>query len=127
VRICVAFASDDNGTMQDTYVIIWIAKDKDRSGIGKRLLTKRQAEALAQELNHHHQAFLHRALDTAAEDPATALLALRESLSRVNDNLTSLPELGSMQAAHVEAPVWSDPRTPDVLAPSKRDSVIEAA
>jgi hypothetical protein len=127
VRISVPFASDDNATMQDTYVIIWIARDKDRSGIGKRRLTKKQAEALAEELNLQHQVFLHRALDTATEDPAAALLALRESLSRVSGKLAPLPELGSMQAADVEVPVWGDARMPDVLAPAKRDPVIEAA
>lgn len=113
--------------MQDTYVIIWVAKDKDRSGTGKRRLTKSEAEALAGELNKDHPTFLHRALDTASEDPASALLALRESQSRVHSKLEPLPEFGAVQAADVEATVWEDAKTGDAMAPSKGDSLIEAA
>jgi len=120
-------APDNNAIMQDTYVIIWVARDKDRSGVGKKRLTKGEAEALAEELNAHHRTFLHCALDTATEDPAAALLGLRKSLSRVNDKLEPLPEFGSVQAADVEAPVWEDAKVAEVVAPSKRDSLIQAA
>ena len=108
--------------MQDTYVIIWIARDKDSSGVGKKRLTKDDAEALAQELNSDHPAFLHRALDTQTEEPAAALLLLRQSLAGVSSRLTPLPEFGSVQAAAVEAPLWEEPK-----APAKEESLIQAA
>ena len=58
--------------MQNTYVIAWKSKDEPRFGQGKKLLTREEAERLAEELNQDYPAFIHEAINLAApaEGPA---------------------------------------------------------
>ena len=51
---------------------------------------------------------VHRALDTGIEQPQTALLALRESLSSVNTRSIGVPAPASMEAATIEADPWEN-------------------
>jgi hypothetical protein len=59
--------------MENTYVIAWKSKDEPRFGQGKKLLTREEAEQLADELNQDYPAFIHEAFNLAA--PAEAPLA----------------------------------------------------
>lgn len=104
--------------MQQTYIIIWVAKAKDRSGVGKNQFTKNEAEALAAELNNAYPGFRHLAINTANEDPVNALAALRESLAGVSEKAVSLPEFASQQA-HAAELVTAEPNGP---APGARKS-----
>ena len=88
--------------MQESYVIIWVAKAKDRSGVGKKYFTKEGAEALAAELNGTHPDFHHQAIDAANEDPVNALVGLRESLAKISGSAVPLPEFVSQQARDAE-------------------------
>jgi hypothetical protein len=46
----------------NTYVISWSAKLRASSGQGKKLFTRKEAERLAQELNHDYPNFIHEAV-----------------------------------------------------------------
>lgn len=59
--------------MENTYVIAWKSKSEPCFGQGKKLLTREEAETLADELNQDYPSFVHTALNlspTAAEIPA---------------------------------------------------------
>ena len=102
--------------MQQTYIIIWVATAKDRSGVGKKHFTKNEAEALAVELNNTYPEFRHRAINTADQEPVNALAALRESLTGVSEKAVSLPEFAAQQA-HAAEVVTADPHA---VAPGAR-------
>ena len=67
--------------MQHSYAIIWVARNKDRSGISPKRFSKEQAAELAADLNASHPEFEHATVDTAAEDASQALIALKERIS----------------------------------------------
>jgi hypothetical protein len=115
--------------MHESYVIIWAAKAKDRSGIGKKYFTKIVAEALAAELNKTYPDFLHWGIDTAKDEPVKALSALRESLSRVGAKAVPLPEFASQHAAAAELPTVVDPNAPVPVRskPGEPASLVQAA
>lgn len=56
--------------MENTYVIAWKSKMEPRWGQGRKLFTREDAEALADELNQEYPAFTHEALDIAPAQPA---------------------------------------------------------
>jgi hypothetical protein len=49
--------------MENTFVIAWRSKKEPRSGQGNKHLTREEAEALAEELNHDYPAFVHEAVN----------------------------------------------------------------
>src|SRR5947208_17030398 len=67
--------------MQGSYAIIWVATNKDRSGISPKRFSKEQAESLAEELNANHPEFEHAVVDTTTEDVGQGLIALKERIS----------------------------------------------
>jgi len=67
--------------MQGSYAIIWVARNKDRSGISPKRFSKEQAESLAEELNANHPEFEHAVVDTNTEDAGQGLIALKERIS----------------------------------------------
>jgi hypothetical protein len=81
--------------MENTYVIAWKSRAEPRFGQGKRLLSREQAERLADELNYDYPAFVHEALNLAA-GPETPI---------VPDNIVapefSAPQEPAEQAAFV--------------------------
>ncbi len=103
-----------NHFMSENYIIIWIAKGRNSFGIGKRYMTKEQAEGLTSELNNEHPDFLHRAVDTQTEPPETALRELRESLSGVPVNSVGVPGPAAIEAAHVEPDPWEEDVLPEI-------------
>ena len=109
--------SGNNVFMQNTYLIIWVAKDRDRSGVGQKQLNKEQAEALALHLNQNYPGFLHRAIDPHIEDTATALEALRTAVSTTRGQAMPVPEFASLQASKTEAATIIDPVRPKIAAP----------
>jgi hypothetical protein len=52
--------------MKHTFAIAWRSATSERSGRGKKLMTREQAEALAAELNQDYPAFIHEVVDTEA-------------------------------------------------------------
>ena len=52
--------------MEKTFVIGWKSKDEPRWGQGKKLFTREEAEALADEMNRDYPAFIHEAVNTVA-------------------------------------------------------------
>jgi hypothetical protein len=57
--------------MENTYVISWKSKSEPRSGQGKKLFTREDAEAFAHQLNCDYPLFFHQALNLATVgDPA---------------------------------------------------------
>src|SRR5690349_6712248 len=66
--------------MQNSFAIIWVAKNKDRSGVSPKRFSKEQAEALAEELNASHSEFQHEVVDTAHQEVGEALIALKERI-----------------------------------------------
>ena len=79
--------------MENTYVIAWKSKDEPRFGQGKKLLTREEAELLADELNQDYPAFIHEAFNLAA--PAEVPVA--------PDNIIT-PEFTPAEVADVTAP-----------------------
>jgi len=67
--------------MQGSCAIVWVARNKDRSGISPKRFSKEQAESLAAELNANHPEFEHAVVDTTVEDAGQALVALKERIS----------------------------------------------
>ncbi len=57
--------SDKNTVMDNTYVIAWKSRTEPRWGQGKKLFTREEAEALADELNQDYPNFTHEALNLA--------------------------------------------------------------
>lgn len=59
--------------MANTYVISWKSKSEPRSGQGKKMLSREDAQALAHQLNCDHPLFFHQAINVAiAEDPSAS-------------------------------------------------------
>lgn len=58
--------------MEKTFVIGWKSKDEPRWGQGKKLFTRDEAEALADEMNQDYPAFIHEAVNIAASQAAPA-------------------------------------------------------
>jgi hypothetical protein len=101
--------------MENTFGIIWVAKGRDRWGLGTNRFSKEEAEALATELNEDHGAFLHRAIDTATEDQAAVLSAMKSSGSAEEAQSVSYPNFVAAQAACV---------VPKPLMPEPKENVI---
>ena len=66
--------------MQSTYAIVWVARNKDRSGVRPKRFSKEQATVLAAELNQSHPEFEHVAVDTAREDVSHSMIDLKEKM-----------------------------------------------
>jgi hypothetical protein len=58
--------------MEKTFVIAWKSNSEPRWGQGKKLFTREEAEALADEMNSDYPAFTHTALNLAATESAPA-------------------------------------------------------
>jgi hypothetical protein len=58
--------------MEKTFVIAWKSNSEPRWGQGKKLFTREEAEALADEMNSDYPAFTHTALNLAAGESAPA-------------------------------------------------------
>ena len=102
--------------MNEHYIIIWIAKEQNSAGIGKRLMSKEEADALSADLNNDYPAFLHLAVNGEMEQPAARLKALRESLAQAAPAVR-LAGPASLQAAQAEPDGWAaDPVADDPLA-----------
>lgn len=56
--------------MEKTFVISWRSKSEPRWGQGRKLFTREEAEALADEMNRDYPAFVHEPLNLAASEPA---------------------------------------------------------
>ena len=54
--------------MERTFVIAWKSKSEPRWGQGKKLFTREEAEALANEMNLDYPAFVHEPLNLAATE-----------------------------------------------------------
>jgi hypothetical protein len=90
--------------MENTYVIVWIAIENQRVGVGKSRLSKDEAETLAAELNADHPAFLHIPVDTATEDVAQALSRAKASVVTPEPaNIIQFPDFIAEEAANIEA------------------------
>jgi hypothetical protein len=57
--------------MKNSFVIAWRSATSERSGRGKKVMTREQAETLAAELNQDYPAFIHEVVDIEAA-PAMA-------------------------------------------------------
>jgi hypothetical protein len=114
VPISIQAFTSNIANMQESYVIVWTAKAKDRSGVGKKYFTKDEAQSLASELNDTYPDFRHHAIDTVSEEPAKALVDLQESLSRLTGRAVPFPEFASQQARAAEVLTVD----PDVAAAS---------
>jgi len=55
--------------MENTYVISWKSKSEPRSGQGKKMMSREDAQALAHQLNCDHPVIFHQALNVAATVP----------------------------------------------------------
>jgi hypothetical protein len=55
--------------MEKNFVIAWKSTSEPRWGQGKKLFTREEAEALAEEMNQDYPAFIHEALDLTATAP----------------------------------------------------------
>jgi hypothetical protein len=64
--------------MQNSFAIIWVARNKDRSGVSPKRFSKEQAQALTEELNASHPEFHHEVVDTAHQEVGEALITLKE-------------------------------------------------
>lgn len=93
--------------MNENYIIIWVAKKQNLAGIGKRLMSKEEADALSADLNSDYPAFLHLAINSEMEQPSTRLRALRESLAQAGANAVRLAGPASMEAAQAEPDGWA--------------------
>jgi hypothetical protein len=51
--------------MENTYVISWKSKSEPRSGHGKKMFSREEAQALAHQLNCDYPLFFHQAVDLA--------------------------------------------------------------
>ena len=58
--------------MEKTFVIAWKSKSEPRWGQGRKLFTREEAEALAEEMNQDYPAFAHEVFNLAASEPAPA-------------------------------------------------------
>ena len=67
--------------MENTYVIAWKSKDEPRFGQGKKLLTREEAELLADELNQDYPAFIHEAFNLAARPKCRSRLITSSHLN----------------------------------------------
>ncbi|HEY0456829.1 MAG TPA: hypothetical protein VGE41_10675 [Verrucomicrobiae bacterium] len=91
--------------MEKTHIISWIAIQDQRTGAGKKLMSKDEAETLAAELNEEHPGFLHIPVDTISEDVAETLARAKERATTpaLPSNVIPLPELAAEEAATCEA------------------------
>jgi hypothetical protein len=71
--------------MENTFAIVWVAKNFEGAGVGTKRFTAEEANDLASSLNESHQAFLHQAVDVSIEDPLAALAALKQLLRTANE------------------------------------------
>ena len=73
--------------MEKTFVIAWRSKSEARWGQGRKLFTREEAEALAEEMNREYPAFLHEPLNvvtgetsaTPASEPAILHVEFRSA------------------------------------------------
>ena len=86
--------------MENTYAVIWIAKTRDKFGVGTKRFSKEEAEDLAAELNQSYSAFLHHAFDTATADQNDVLAVLKAELT-ASEAAASVPypDFVAVQAA----------------------------
>jgi hypothetical protein len=90
--------------MEKTYAIFWVAPVSQRSGMGKALFTKAEAETLAAELNEEHPSFIHTAIDTAAADVNQEISrAQLAGLATPPANIIRFPDLAAADAASRKA------------------------
>jgi len=87
------------GAMDKTFAIIWTTPQPGSSGLGTRRFSKEEAEALANQLNEEHGEFLHRAIDTATEDPAVVLAAMRSADAADVAQIVNYPDQVAAEAA----------------------------
>ena len=75
--------------MENTYVISWKSKSEPRSGQGKKMFSREDAEALAHQLNCDYPLFFHQAFNvaTAAPMPEPAVILPLDFQSRAADEL----------------------------------------
>jgi hypothetical protein len=68
--------SHPRSVMENTYVISWKSKSEPRSGHGKKLFTREDAQALAHQLNCDYPLFFHQALNLATinDPPAPSVI-----------------------------------------------------
>ena len=57
--------------MERTFVIAWKSKSEPRWGQGKKLFTREEAEALADEMNQDYPSFVHEPFNLAVTAPVT--------------------------------------------------------
>ena|SRR5688572_20091385 len=88
--------------MDKTHAIIWWAPNRGSSGTGTKRFSKEEAETLAAQLNEEHGELLHRAIDTACEDPAVVLAAMKASDKGLQVPIVSYPDVVAAQAAGTE-------------------------
>ena len=70
--------------MEQTYVICWKTRDNERAGQGKKLFTREEAEALAEELNRDYPNFIHEAIHIAAANLCSSPI-MREDTAEVEE------------------------------------------
>ena len=87
--------------MDKTFAIIWTTPQPGRSGVGTKRFSKEEAEALANHLNEAHGEFLHRAIDTATEDPAVVLDAMRSADAADVAQIVNYPDQVAAEAAAI--------------------------
>jgi hypothetical protein len=58
--------------MENNFVIAWRSKSEPRWGQGKKLFTREEAQALADEMNRDYPAFFHEPLNLAASETTPA-------------------------------------------------------
>jgi len=61
--------------MENTYVIAWSSKLRGSCGQGKKLLTREEAEQLAEVLNQDYPDFVHEPLKLNSGEPETVTLS----------------------------------------------------
>jgi hypothetical protein len=75
--------------MEDTYVIIWVAKDRMGEGVGTKRFSRADAEMLADQLNQEHTGFAHKAVNTATEKIKEALHLLKSQAMGLEPELVN--------------------------------------
>jgi hypothetical protein len=81
-------SSDAHPIMENTYVISWKSKSEPRSGHGKKMFSREDAQALAYQLNCDYPLFFHQPLNLATIDnpPApSVILAVDFQSSTLDD------------------------------------------
>jgi len=63
-----------NDGMEKRFVIAWKARTGERAGLGKRLMTREEADDLAAELNADYPEFEHSVAESEAEGRPIAVM-----------------------------------------------------